>query len=47
MVYALIFVWRIEVDGVCWPYVQTWVEYKFPAKLSDATKVHMCDMLTY
>ena len=29
------------------PYVQTWVEYKFPAKLSDATKVHMCDMLTY
>ena len=27
------------------PYVQTWIEYKFPAKISDNTKVHV--ILTY
>ena len=24
------------------PYVQTWLDSKFPAKISDATKVCMC-----
>lgn len=23
------------------PYVQTWLDHKFPAKLTDATKVHI------
>ena len=29
------------------PYVQTWVEYKFPVKITDATKVCVTSFLNH